>query len=350
MADQVGIFGDAGEDPTLELERELGAQDAPTGQGEPEQTPEPEPSGGDGAGTAPEPHAPRTEHPTVPLPEVQALRQEKARIAQELSEQREWRARMEERFRIAQEQAAAAEERRRQEEAARLAAQTDPEPDPVEDPDGHHAWEIRQLQRRQDAFEQGQLAFAQSQQQAQVQQRWQRLEDNVSAFETRFIARQPDYMQALNHVIANRVQFWRAAGKTDEQIWGRFQGDMSAMLQQERLQFLDACVQIGPDGSVNWIADPSERMYAFAQTLGYQAPGAQQNGAQRQVAQPQPQAQPRRVQMAQAGVAAAERQAPGGRPPEDGGPMTLEQFNALPLDEAAWWLHHRPNLMRDLMS
>ena len=352
MSDPVFEMDENEEDPTLALEE---AQNAP---------PADEGATPDAGGAPPEAaDDAAAEHSDVSRNLTLAVKQERERRKAgdaALAAEREQRIRLEERINAYTQQRNAEIARQQQEQlAAQRAAQgqVDPAPDPTEDPEAYREWQLREIQRRQEAMQQQFVAqqeyAAQVEQQRAVQARWKHLEDEVNRSETRVSIQRPDYKQAFEHVVAARFAHWRAANPNlpDDRIWQK--------LGAERMELLDGCAAgIRPDGTIQWNVEPAEAIYNLAMQYGYRAGGAQQAaavpqqngaGAPNGAAPPQARANPR-VQNLQAGVAAAARQNAGGRPADPGGRITIEKLNAMSDAEFDAFQQQYPGLVEELMS
>lgn len=130
-----------------------------------------------------------------------------------------------------------------------------PPPDPAADPIGHTQHEVVQTRQEVQALRQ-QMAWQQQAQAAQAAQanQVQRFAHAVNSSEAEYIARTPDYYDALNHLRHRKVAEYVAAG-LDEQ-------SAVARLQQDAVALAAASLQRGEN--------PAERAYEIAKTFGYQ--------------------------------------------------------------------------------
>jgi len=349
MAEDVvqGVFGDAPEDETWLLDQQQAAE-----LGEIEEADSEAPASDvpvEGEADSPQPPPPQQQSrpiPSVPLPEVQELRRKLAEREREAAEYRERWARFEERFRIAQEEA----ERQRQ-----LALQQqDPPPDPNEDPDGYREWKLRQLEAQQQAQEQMLRSAAAQFQQALLQQQQfvqaKAVLDEVNLEQIRFAQQHPDYYHAIGY-----LEQWH---RNECAALGLDEATTQQLLDQRKVLLMANAKKQGRNAAqvayglalqAGWHPSMAMAPQGQASTADAQAAGAQ--AQQRASVIPQQYQQPpRKVQMAQAGVEAASRQAGGGRPATPGGRITLKDLVEMDPEEFAEFQRTHPQLVRELMS
>ena len=154
-------------------------------------------------------------------------------------------------------QAMHAERTRRQElerrlealEAAQAPKEEEPAPewaDPVIDPEAHRKWQEHQnaqMQARLDAIE------ANTKEQGEVRQRF----ETAERLEREFMAENPDYGAAVQHLHASRVAELRGQGMADAEI--------SAQISKDANALFDAAQMIG--------MNPAQLLYQRAHQAGY---------------------------------------------------------------------------------
>ena len=127
-----------------------------------------------------------------------------------------------------------------------------PVPDPVTDPLGHMMHQMKEIQDKINEF---QSKSAATQQETQQQQQAAQFANGVRAQVQDFIGKQPDYLQAYEHLKNVRTQDFRALGVPEQQI--------PAMLNQEELNITIQAVKQGKN--------PAQLVYDFAKRYGYVA-------------------------------------------------------------------------------
>lgn len=162
-------------------------------------------------------------------------------------------------------QAMHAERVKRQEAERRLqeyeAAQAKPEAkapeyaDPLIDPAGHRQWAEFQAAKSQQSIEQMQQ---QQQQQIETQQRVQ----EASRFEQEFMAKTPDYNDAMQFLQTSRVSELRAQGLGDQEINKQIMTDANSIF--------DAAKTAG--------MNPAELLYMQSKSRGFAAPAPAPEG------------------------------------------------------------------------
>jgi len=347
MSDHVFELDDDDVDPTLALEREQsGAEEPDAGDAEAPAT------GGADAYEDSTEQAPQESHARNLTRALQQERDRRKAAEAAAAQHREQVVRFEERMAAFQAfQRQQAEVAARQEQAKQ--APVDPEPNKIEDPDGWNEWKIRELERQQQYMVQTYQAQQEQAQQYEMQrvqrERFQQLENRIGQYEQRLMASgRSDYMSAFNHVVESRAQYWAAIGVPDDRHLPANQSRMWQKLQGDRMQFLDNCFAIDQQGNLVELQDPAAAIYNLALHSGYAPGGAPQQAPQQQAV---PQQRPdQRVQALQAGVQAARRQQPGGRPADAGGRMTIEKLIGMSDAEFYAFQQQNPGLVEELMS
>lgn len=170
----------------------------------------------------------------------------------------------------------------------------EPIPDFDENPAENLKAQIAAAQKRLEAIEsQGK----QSQEQTQQRENFNRFVNQYQAQAAQFAQKQPDFMEAYQHIRAVRRQQLEAVGYTDP-------AGLEGMLQQEELQIAGKAFQDG--------VNPAERLYALAKQLGYS--GKQAENKLQTIAEGQ--------------TKGRSLSGPSGSP-GDNAPMTLERLSKL---------------------
>jgi hypothetical protein len=264
--------------------------------------------------------------------ELRTLKSERQADRSELAELRQWRAEVQ--------RAIAAQRQEEQRRMAEAAANADPEPDPMLEPDKHDEWDRRQRAKELDGVR-GELNQTRQELAAQRQQQIvQTLESQLDGFQQRFMQREEgrDYLQAYDFLVGQLASHYRRLGWADEQIFGE-----QGLLAQERDRFLRSCLEVHPSGQFRWSRDPAVALYAAAKQYGW-------GGTGQPVAPAAPAARQRRPSRAPAlaNAAAAAAGAGGGSAPT-GAPLNAESLLNLSPREYAYLVATRPDLVEGIL-
>lgn len=289
--------------------------------------------GDDGAGGTPEHNL--TQAVRQYREELRTLKTERQADRSELAELRQWRAEVQ--------RAIAAQREEEQRRAAEAAANADPEPDPVLEPDKHDEWERRQRAKEIDGVR-GELNQTRQELAAQRQQQIvQALETQLDGFQQRFMQREDgrDYLQAYEFLVGQIATHYRRLGWADAQIFGE-----QGRLAQERDRFLRSCLEVHPSGQFRWTRDPAAALYAAAKQYGWGGAGQPAPAAPTG----NPAARQRRPSRAPAlANAAAAAAGAGGGAGAAGAPLNAESVLALSAREYAYLAQTRPDIVEGIL-